>query len=514
MLSSRFTQKLIRFVVKKAFLCASLFALVSGTLLLVKRFNILQDSLHRDLLPLYLCVAVVLIYKPIDRKLNQLFRKFLFHREKNIKSLTHLPMLLLQTRDLKESANYLVNSLGEGLHLAACGLLVWDKTKERFVLASSFGLSVQQALKCEMGFDDPLIQLVRDKKGPVIKDQVIPGLTWQEANRLERNFELLQAHVIWPVFDEKNRLIAFLSACRMLKSYLAREEDARFFKSLMSYASVSIANSLHVDRLRKKLVELKSFREQFTHSPKLSAIEQLAVGIAHEIHNPLTVISGRAQVMLLKKSAQSDPEKIESTLKTIVAQTKRASEITRKLTLFAEASKGRKEWVSLENIIDDTLALASYRMSLDQIQIRKRMDATSPMFYGDVTELRELFLNLILNAAQAIGKNGVVSVVGKFSANQKKWDIKIADTGSGIAPEDLPRLFDPFFTTRHESVGLGLYVVRQIATRYGGNVKVESEQGKGTIVCVSLPQSCEKSEAGDLIVSDESQIEADESLIY
>jgi signal transduction histidine kinase len=389
--------------------------------------------------------------------------------------------------DLKELSNFLVNSLGESLNLMSCSLLVWNEKKGRYVLASSYGLNVQQALRCELEPTNDLVKLILERREAVDKENVLPGLTWQEASRLERSFDLLQCSLVFPLFDLNQSLVGLVAVCKRFKSALSREEETRIYTDMLSLASVAISNALSFEKVKQDMAELKQVQLKHLHSPKLSALEQLAGGIAHEIHNPLTVISGRAQILLLRKSNNLDP-KVEDVLKTIVTQTKRAAEITRKLILFSQESHGQKEWLSFEGVIDDTIALLSYRMNLDQIQIKKRIDPSAPLFMADITEMRELFLNLLLNSVRAIGKQGVITVIVRYKEEEARWEIKVADTGCGIPKENFEKLFDPFFSTHHEAVGLGLYIVQQILKHYDGYIDIDSELNKGTVVKIELPQ--------------------------
>jgi len=172
-----------------------------------------------------------------------------------------------------------------------------------------------------------------------------------------------------------------------------------------------------------------------------------------------------------------------------VKQTKRAADITRKLLMFSQGSGAPKESLKLEQILEDTIALVSYQTSLDGIEVTKSIGGGIPQFYANVHELREVFLNLILNAVQSIGSQGRIHVEMSYQAPDEIISIQISDTGPGIDQEHIDKLFNPFFTTRHDAVGLGLFVTKQIVHRYGGSIRVESQKGSGSLFTVRFPYS-------------------------
>ena len=242
-----------------------------------------------------------------------------------------------------------------------------------------------------------------------------------------------------------------------------------------------------VDELKRANQELGQVQTELIQSTRLSAIEQLATGLAHEIHNPLTIISGKAQVLLLKKDKKGYDEKVEEVLKTIVKQTKRAADITRKLLMFSQGKGSTREAISFEAMVNDTVALVSYQTALDDVRIVKQIDHNLPVFYGNPSAFREIFLNLFLNAVQAVSKSGVIQISVRYKSMDRTIEIRVSDTGAGIQPEYLNQVFNPFFTTRQEGTGLGLFVTQQIVHRYNGSIHVESKVGEGTIVIVELP---------------------------
>ena len=151
--------------------------------------------------------------------------------------------------------------------------------------------------------------------------------------------------------------------------------------------------------LKAANLQLQDTQSRLVQAAKLSAIEQLATGLAHEIHNPLTIISGKAQILLLQKDRTHLDERVEEVLRSIVKQTKRAADITRKLLMFSQGSGAPKEMLRLEQVLQDTLALVSYQTSLEGIELTQSIGPNIPRLYANVHEIREVFLNLKIGRA-------------------------------------------------------------------------------------------------------------------
>ena len=223
------------------------------------------------------------------------------------------------------------------------------------------------------------------------------------------------------------------------------ETDFQFFREFARRVAVAVYNASRVQALKKINEELQDAQSRRLQESKLAAIEQLASGIAHEIHNPLTIISGKAQVLLLQKDRSPLDSKVEEVLKTIVKQTKRAADITRKLLMFSQGPGSLKETVRLDQVLEDTVALISYQTSLEGIEISKNVCHPVPPFHANVHEFREIFLNLILNAVQSMDSGGKVHIEIRDHSQERFVEILISDTGKGISrlPKDSPKKFFP-----------------------------------------------------------------------
>ncbi|MEW5944972.1 MAG: ATP-binding protein, partial [bacterium] len=238
------------------------------------------------------------------------------------------------------------------------------------------------------------------------------------------------------------------------------------------------------NRLREAAVELRRNQEQIIRSGKLSAIGELAAGVAHEIGNPVSAISGYAQ--LLRKKTAGDPRAGEY-LAEIEKEADFIARIIQDLLDFSRPAPPGVESVDVHDAVETALRTASALPAFDRVEVVKEYDSV-PAVTGRPEELAQVFLNLVLNAAQAMPGGGRLVVrTGRSAAGGV--EITFEDEGGGIAPEIRERIFEPFFTTKPpgEGTGLGLSISYRIVEKYGGRIEVESEPGRGSVFRVALP---------------------------
>ena len=428
-------------------------------------------------------------FKPVDQAVGRFFSHTIFKKKTyGQMTLLNLAEELTLTLDLSELSNLMANTFGEILHLKAVTLFVPNKVREDYEIASAFGWNISDSRRVRLSENSPLIKLIK-ANGPhvIVRERAVRQMAWQEASALARDFDALRASWIIPLFVKNQEFTGGLCFSAASPDTVFDEADFQFFREFGGIVAKALRNALSVAELRNANEELQDVQAQLLHATKLTAIEQLATGIAHEIHNPLTIISGKAQVLLLQKERSQMDDRVEEVLKTIVKQTKRAADITRKLLMFSQSSGSPKEMLRLEQILEDTISLVSYQTSLEGIEISRNIGSPLPSFCGNVHEMREVFLNLILNAVQSIGSQGRIHCEMIGRPQDQMIEISVSDTGKGIPQEVLEKVFNPFFTTRPDAVGLGLFVTKQIVHRYGGSIRAESRTGEGSLFMIQLP---------------------------
>ena len=238
------------------------------------------------------------------------------------------------------------------------------------------------------------------------------------------------------------------------------------------------------------ITERVELEGQLSQADKLSSIGLLAAGVAHEVNTPLAVISSYTQ--MLAKQLQSDPQKT-GLLEKITKQTFRASEIVNNLLNFSRTSGTEFTDVDVNKVSSDTLALLEHQFKTARIQVRSDLTPSLSPIQGNSGRLQQVFLNLFLNAKDAMPGGGTLRVE---TANGEFVSVRVSDTGSGIAPEHIQRIYDPFFTTKNSpkegqnrGTGLGLSVTYGIIQEHAGKIRVESNPGAGTTFALDFPLS-------------------------
>jgi two-component system, NtrC family, sensor kinase len=237
------------------------------------------------------------------------------------------------------------------------------------------------------------------------------------------------------------------------------------------------------------ITERMELEAQLSQADKLSSIGLLAAGVAHEVNTPLAVISSYAQ--MLSKQLQEDPQKM-ALMEKITRQTFRASEIVNNLLNFSRTSGTEFTEVNVNKIIRETLALLEHQLKTARVSVEDELNGNLPAISGNAGRLQQVFLNLFLNARDAMPAGGTLRIV---TANGDGVSVAVSDTGSGIAQEHIQRIYDPFFTTKtspregqqNRGTGLGLSVTYGIIQEHAGKIRVESQAGQGTTFYLDFP---------------------------
>jgi two-component system, NtrC family, sensor kinase len=240
--------------------------------------------------------------------------------------------------------------------------------------------------------------------------------------------------------------------------------------------------------------------QQLVQSQKLAAIGELSSGIAHEINNPLAIIGQETEWIkhILKDGNLQAPggsDDLRDSLQEIVRQVERCKEITHKLLDFARKKDPLIQSAEVNRLIEDMARLVEKDAANKSIKIIRNYQKDLPRVRTDPPLLRQVVLNLLNNAAYAIGKDGQITISTRQSANNS-IELVFCDTGCGISKEQLDKIFDPFFTTKPpgKGTGLGLSISHSIITKLGGRITVASEVGKGATFTIHLPPAPSKGE--------------------
>jgi len=238
--------------------------------------------------------------------------------------------------------------------------------------------------------------------------------------------------------------------------------------------------------LNHMLLELKKREEQLIETRKLAAIGNLTAGIAHELNNPLNNISLTTEALISEYDDWDKKTKVKM-LQDIFSQVERASNTVSNLLDFTHRDQEKFEQVNIKSVLERTIRLIENETRLSTVRLELNCDENLPPIMGNQDNLQQVFLNLFLNALQAMPDGGVLNI--RAFAEQETLKVIVRDTGVGIPKEHINSIFDPFFTTKEigKGTGLGLSVSYGIISKHQGSISVESEVGKGTVFTISLP---------------------------
>ncbi|MFA5157320.1 MAG: ATP-binding protein [Candidatus Omnitrophota bacterium] len=264
-------------------------------------------------------------------------------------------------------------------------------------------------------------------------------------------------------------------------------------------ADKDITKTRHAEEeLRAAYSQLTQTQAQLVQSAKMASLGQLASGIAHEVNNPLTGVLNNIQLirMMEEQKKELDMAEVDDVLKAAEESALRCKKITQSLLEFSRASKGVMQLVSLNEVIEKVIDIVGYEIKMQNININKDLTPDLPLVMGSFQLLQQVIFDMIANAKWAIEKKagkagGVIIIRTGLAISEKQVYVSISDNGIGIAAHDMDKIFEPFFTTKPmgEGTGLGLSIAYGIIKEHHGNIKVESEQGKGATFRINLPLS-------------------------
>ena len=307
------------------------------------------------------------------------------------------------------------------------------------------------------------------------KTTVVPDLNASLGEAGERTF------VVVPLTLRNEAIGVYIIRTEKVKRALT-DHELMLLAILANQAAVAIENLRNIDKLRDAAEELKRSQAQMLHAAKLASLGELAGGIAHEINNPLQILLGHVALLSQGKDIQNRIEIIRN-------QVQRIAQITRQLVSFSRSvpEELQHELINVNWAVEEIITLVDYEFRNRGIEFDVRFSEEIPPLESNKNYLQQAFLNILLNAKDAMPDGGKMIVATEFQ--EDKIIIRFSDSGVGIKSEDLKKIFEPFFTTKEpgKGTGLGLPITRGIVRKFGGEIKVDSVQGRGTTFSLVLP---------------------------
>ena len=244
------------------------------------------------------------------------------------------------------------------------------------------------------------------------------------------------------------------------------------------------------EKVKQRTEELVAMQARVAQSERLASLGMLAAGVAHEVNNPLGGILALTG-LTVEDMRKDDPNR--ENLEEVIRQTERCRDIVKGLLEFSRQSKGNTEPVDLNKVLQDTLSLVEKQALFFNISIVWNLDPDLPRVVADRSQFQQVFINILMNAVQAMNERGTITIVTRHDGPGNSVEVAITDSGHGIPPEDIGRIFDPFFTAKENGhgTGLGLSIAYGIVTTHHGTISVQSDVGKGSTFTIRMPVEAE-----------------------
>jgi len=451
------------------------------------------------------CELLAFVAPTINHYFQERANRILLKKQRTYQeNLIRLAKEMTLTKDLRSLLVLIIRNVTREIGISHARIYLLDRKADQYVREVRYGKERRRQFGDSLSKDSPLIQILyrsRDK-GPILKEEIISHFEANEPEHLkemEAQLRSMGAAILLPAFIGEE-LVAFLSLGTKRSKEIYTPDDLGMFKILAGQAGLAIENAQFYQ-------ELKEAQATMLQAAKLSSIGELATGFAHQIDNPLGIISLGCQLCVrdikdpldqanLTEKEKKALEDIKDRLQKVIETAHRAADLVQRIRGYAKPSDRDFEATDLNSVMEDALSLAQYQISMGGVNVNKDIPQDLPKIKGIGVQLEQVFLNMIINSCEAMaGKKGEFAISARVaSENPDKVEVTISDNGRGIPKENLNKIYDLFFTTKGpQGTGVGLSMAYRIIKDHNGEIAVESEVGKGTKFTISLPIWEEKS---------------------
>ncbi|MBI3455683.1 MAG: GAF domain-containing protein [Candidatus Rokubacteria bacterium] len=426
---------------------------------------------------------------PFLRKLEGRLDRLMFQRQHGVRdALVALGRETSSLLEIQRLGRTVTEGLVARIPVLHASLHVHDPATDSFVLLAQ-ALSDAEAVQGAPTTIDPGLALWLRVTGKslVVEEAAFHAMADRGMRAAGTELEASRVALLMPLLLG-GELMAILVVGEKLSGEIFDAGEIELLETLVGHTAIALKNSRLYEDLRKQMDELQRTQQQLVQSAKLAAIGELASAVAHEVNNPLTVITGISDVLL----EETPPDSLtHQKLARIAGEADRAGKIIRDLLDFVRKREPRREPLDVRGILRRALNLLQVRFASARAYVETIFDPSAPLILADADQLTQVFVNLISNAVDAMPADGhlVIRTELRQRDGEPAVAVSVTDTGIGMGSDQLARLFEPFYTTKPESrgTGLGLSISLGIVRRHGGTIDVESRPGVGTTMVVNLP---------------------------
>ena len=388
-------------------------------------------------------------------------------------SLASVSRTINSTLNLDEALRAITREACELMRARMCSLMLLDESREWLDLRASYGAGDAYIKKPRLAVEESLIGVVVRRKKPLQVANVQADTRYQNVDlaRREGLVSLLSVPLIF-----SGQTIGALSVYTA-RPYNFSNEEIKILGALAELSAIAIEKA----RLYERIVDVE---EQLRQNEKLSALGLLAAEVAHEIRNPLTVMKLLYHSLDLKFEAK-DPRAKDAQI--IEAKIEHLNKIVEQILAFARTTEPEFAPVNLNSLVDELSLLVRHKLANQGVRLVRDLQADLPLVLGDATQLEQAFLNLILNAAEAMPEGGSLTIKTR-ALQSAQVSVAFKDTGGGMSPEQQQRAFKTVLaTTKIKGTGIGLAIVGRTIETHHGQIRILSRPGRGTTMRITLP---------------------------
>jgi signal transduction histidine kinase len=452
----------------------------SATLVILGQRHLFKEINYVSLMIILLILLLVAdLFQKVKPRTERAVERFLFKDRYDYRdTLGKFSKALVSILDLQSLSKRIIDTITQTMGVEKASLFLVSEEKAGYTLRESKNVNITTSTQ-SLPKDNPL-PLYLKKVGEIInREELAKRAHLPAINTVVQEMLLLEAEVSIPLMW-KEELIGMINLSHKFTRDIYSREDVELLSTLANQAAIAIENA----RLYEDLKKSKSY---IRRADRLASLGTLTAGLAHEIRNPLVAIKTFTHLLPERIDDQEFRDKF---LQIASGEVDRISSLVTELLDFARTSDPKLEMENINLILDGMILLVSTEANKKQITVNKTYDSNLPFVQIDREQMKQVFLNILLNAIEATPEKGKITVRTRAflkPSGEPYVQIEFTDTGSGIPKNQLEEIFNPFFTTKTTGSGLGLSISNQIVQDHKGYIDVESQMGKGSSFFVNLP---------------------------
>jgi len=452
----------------------------SATLVMLGQGPLFKEVNYLSLMIILLILVVVAdLFQKVKPRTERAVERFLFKDRYDYReTLGKFSKAMVSILDLRSLSKRIIETITQTMGVEKASLFLVSEEKGGYDLCETKNVNITPSTQY-LSKDDPLPYYLQKVGEIIIREELAERVNIPVISQVVNEMSLLEAEVSIPLIW-KEQLIGMINLSHKFNRDIYSHEDIELLGTLANQTAIAIENA----RLYEDLKRSKSY---IRRADRLASLGTLTAGLAHEIRNPLVAIKTLTHLL---PERLDDEEFRNKFLQIASGEVDRISSLVTELLDFARPSDPKLEQENINTILDGMILLVSTEANKKQISMIKNYGSDLPVVQIDREQIKQVFLNILINAIEATSGKGKITVKTRSfikPGGEPYVQVEFTDTGCGIASDQLEEIFDPFFTTKITGSGLGLSISNQIVRDHKGYIDVESQLGKGSSFFINLP---------------------------